>query len=514
MGLFKQEKYCMENCFKGWRLAVLLLVITIIVRLPSIFVDFYNPDETYYATIGQRLLEGGMLYSTIVDHKPPIIYYLYSIFALIGGQNAIIVAHLAMILFISSTAVTIASIVRNLGKNIEVALLASTLYAIGSALGKPNDVAAANSELIFNLPISLSILFVIKSLCAEDKRKYLYACISGLAAAIAILIKQHTAVVPVMTLIYFLFAYRKRAANVASIFSYLASTLFPILVLALLFYHFERLHDAWYWTVTVNSLYVQGHEQGLHMLMRGIKQTAYMLFLEESVMWLPVIFWLALRKTMGKLFENNGGLIYLWLLFSAIAVFPGGRFFGHYYLQMLPAICILGAAASFKLLEKYAHHKKILKIAWFILIFTPLIYSWVWALPIKSFRSKLEIEEFSKVIDYLKNNTQPNEKIEVWGKFNGIPYLAGRKNGARFLSKHFLAGNFRGKELVKMPDTHWAMYMDDLEKNRPEWFVDISNTNMPNAPIEAFSNLSSYVIENYILKTNIDGYRIYYRKKF
>lgn len=57
--------------------AVLVLwALIIILRLPNFFEPYWYGDEAIYLTLGNALREGERLYTTIIDHKTPLIYYL------------------------------------------------------------------------------------------------------------------------------------------------------------------------------------------------------------------------------------------------------------------------------------------------------------------------------------------------------------------------------------------------------------------------------------------------------
>lgn len=486
-------------------MAGLALLATVIVRLPTLFSGFYNPDETCYATIGQRLLEGDRLYLDIIDHKPPLIYYIYSLFALVGGSAAIFVAHAAMIAIVAATAIIVARIVKSLEMDDRAGWLCGILYIIGSALGKPNDVSAANAELIFNLPLAFCILFALRGRTAG-------LVASGLAGGIAILIKPHAIAGALAVFIWIVFDTEfsppdrfKKIALLA------ASCAIPPLVAVILLNHAGSLDDAWYWGVTVNSLYMQGHEAGPSLLVRFAKQTIYMLS-EEFAVCLPIILWPFMKKDGEKLFGRDGRLVAIWLIISALAIFPGGRFYGHYYLQILPPLCIVGSMAAWRLFSERPWRKWAVA-AGAIIFAIPLGISFVWALPLKSFRAMLEPAQNAMLIDYLKQNTAPNERIEVWGRFNGIPFLAGRKNGARFLNKNLLSGSFRGKRLIKMPGAHWDMYFADLDRLKAEWYVEHFEMIDMGAPLEAFPRLSKYIADHYRQETIIGGNKVYRRNR-
>lgn len=53
-----------------------LLVLVLLLRIPNLFEPYWYGDEGIYLTIGQTLNKGAKLYSEIIDHKTPIIYYL------------------------------------------------------------------------------------------------------------------------------------------------------------------------------------------------------------------------------------------------------------------------------------------------------------------------------------------------------------------------------------------------------------------------------------------------------
>lgn len=57
----------------------LLLAVVTILRVPNFFDPYWYGDEAIYLTVGQSIRAGKQLYSEIVDHKTPIIYYLATV---------------------------------------------------------------------------------------------------------------------------------------------------------------------------------------------------------------------------------------------------------------------------------------------------------------------------------------------------------------------------------------------------------------------------------------------------
>ncbi|MBP7740558.1 hypothetical protein KA089_00050 [Candidatus Woesebacteria bacterium] len=57
----------------------LLCVLLLVLRIPNLFEPYWYGDEGIYLTIGQSINKGAKLYSEIIDHKTPLIYYLATV---------------------------------------------------------------------------------------------------------------------------------------------------------------------------------------------------------------------------------------------------------------------------------------------------------------------------------------------------------------------------------------------------------------------------------------------------
>lgn len=55
---------------------LLLLVLVLALRIPNLFEPYWYGDEGIYLTLGQSMNKGALLYTEIIDHKTPLIYYL------------------------------------------------------------------------------------------------------------------------------------------------------------------------------------------------------------------------------------------------------------------------------------------------------------------------------------------------------------------------------------------------------------------------------------------------------
>src|SRR3989344_7555790 len=130
-----------------------------ILRFPSLFEPLWYGDEGIYQVVGTSLNHGKLLYSQIFDNKPPLLYWLYSIFqsdqfsirliSLVFGALAVI-----MFFFLSK------KLFNNAKSNIP--LLTTFIFAI--LFGLPTlEGNIANAENFMLLPIIASAILILDS---------------------------------------------------------------------------------------------------------------------------------------------------------------------------------------------------------------------------------------------------------------------------------------------------------------------------------------------------------------
>ncbi|MDA1079563.1 MAG: hypothetical protein O2840_02635 [bacterium] len=107
-------------------LFTLFLLLTIL-RVPNFAEPYWNGDEGIYLTIGTALREGGTLYTSIVDHKTPLIYYL----AMVDNQLQFRI--LLYVMMLLSTAAFF-SLARTLFGRLKTAGIATLLFVVFTSL--------------------------------------------------------------------------------------------------------------------------------------------------------------------------------------------------------------------------------------------------------------------------------------------------------------------------------------------------------------------------------------------
>src|SRR4030095_1989724 len=95
-------------------ITVVIIALVVILRAPTLLPSMYIVDEAYYGTIANDILDGGTVYRTAVDTKPPGIYYIYSGVFRVAGRNNLQAVHILAIIVVAATAL----VVRRIGARV------------------------------------------------------------------------------------------------------------------------------------------------------------------------------------------------------------------------------------------------------------------------------------------------------------------------------------------------------------------------------------------------------------
>src|SRR5215475_14450174 len=150
----------MTRCQSRWVNAIIVAIV-VILRAPTLLPSMSLTDEDYYSTIASDILDGGKVYHTSVDTKPPGMYYIYAGVFRVAGRNNLLPIHILAIFVVASTALVVRRIGARVGDE-----WAGAWSGIGYALFVHAylsvDTLAANTEIFVSLLLSLSILAFLK----------------------------------------------------------------------------------------------------------------------------------------------------------------------------------------------------------------------------------------------------------------------------------------------------------------------------------------------------------------
>jgi 4-amino-4-deoxy-L-arabinose transferase-like glycosyltransferase len=499
----------MTRCQSRW-VNVIIIAIVVILRSPTLLPSMYNGDEGYYGIIANDTLDGGTVYRTAVDTKPPGIYYVYIAVFKIAGRNNLLAVHILAILVVAATAL----VIRRIGARVAddwAGAWSGIGYAVFVHAYWPGDTLAANTEIFASLPLALSVLVFLQG---GKKVGWGWMFISGALVGIATLIRQPSAVLLGAIAAYLLHAWLiPRTQSLGSVLAagsgVVAGFIAVIAGLAWYYYGQGNLHDAYLWAWAFAIRYVESDTTVLYVLKRLLT-----VHLAVILAW-GLLWFFGIRQVVetlrslwrGSAVSSSAVLLISWLVLSYLAIFIGWRFPGHYHLPVLPPLSILaGQAFSHFVAEQRRSPQS--RWRW---IRTGIVGAA--ALPaigflIVAFVVRKQTLDFLPIVQHIMRETSPNDRIFVWGSWPQLYSFSGRRMATRFVSCSHLVGAYasrprtmtdRGTSVI--PGT-WKMFQADWEAHPPVIIVDTSTED----PFWSAHPMARYpVLRSYLPQYRVEG---------
>ncbi|MCM2576955.1 glycosyltransferase family 39 protein [Streptomyces meridianus] len=470
------------------RLLPLLAAVALLTRLPSFLRQVWSPDEGYLATQARMLAAGGSLYDTVVDRKPPLLPWLYQgAFALFGDDSLLPLRVAAVFAQFATAALLAAVALHRWGPRAGWA--AGVLFLLVSLGLNPQDTQAATFE-VFILPFTVAAVR-----CAERR----HWAAAGLCVAAAALTKQTGGAVllPVLWLLWRQTAPGRRAPAVRRT---ACGLVLPVLGAALA----TEPSGFLFWTVTGSGEYASFTGSEMHVLLRAVASA--MLLSGAAIGLLAALAEAGRRASSGC--PAAGGRapdLWLWLVASAVAVAAGFHFFGHYYLQLVPPLVLLGTAALAALPPVRAVRRALTTVV-------PCLAFLVWGL----LAPRPELDHARQVAAAVRARTPAGARVFIWGMHPEQYWLAGRTPASRYLTAGLLTNFSGGRDGPRVGEKYavrggWAAFHEEMRTGPPELIVDDSR-GKPYAP-ERVPPLRSLLRARYEPVATVDGAVLYGPRK-
>ncbi|MBU7600448.1 glycosyltransferase family 39 protein [Streptomyces sp. P38-E01] len=431
------------------RLLPVVLLLTALTRLPSFFQPIWNPDEGFLATQARMLAAGGVMYETVVDRKPPLAPLLYrGAFALFGDQSLWPLRVLA-VLAVAATALLVASIARRRWGN-RAGATAAVLCVLASVGLNPEDAQAANFE-IFMLPFTAAAMW-----CA-DRGRWTSA---GVAVAGAFLVKQTGGAVLIPVLFLLWRGTPRGGARHRALLTVFAGFAVPLVATGLLL----GVRQSLFWTVTGSGSYASFTGSELHVLGRGLVNT---LIFTVGCLGLVIPLVTVVRRKLAHRSVLTPDL-WVWLGASGLAVVTGFHFFGHYYLQLLPPLALLGAGAL-----------QLLAVDWLRLAVTCSAVTATVFVGWAANTTHPGVEHSQRLAKAVQTRTEPGDRVLFWGMHPEHYWLADRPPASRYLTAGLLTNFSGGRDGPTVGERYgmdgsWPTLLAEMREDPPRVIVDDS----------------------------------------
>jgi len=339
-------------------LAAAVLIASLLLRFPTFFRSVINWDESLYFLMAEQWRAGHLPYTALWDNKPIGIYAIFAFFQSVFGDGiaSIRIATVVAVTVTTLCVIRIASLIPHFDRRLGMACagLAGAAFAIGSL---SNDGLAANAELFMTAFTALAVVCSV-SPDVFAGRPMLRGLTVGLLLGLAFMTKYVVVLEfpAVAFALLFLHPPRGMAQTSRLILGGLVGGLLPIALAALL-YSRSGVLDLWF-DASIASNFRRATAQmaplDLSLALRFIKWTP--LFAAAAILFAfaPLIGRGGKDKPADPLAGRFHIFLMLWIVGAFLGVSAAKSFYSHYFLQVLPALCVALAWAALKLIPAAA----------------------------------------------------------------------------------------------------------------------------------------------------------------
>ena len=451
---------------------ILLALLVIILRLPSLFEPNRYADEDIYLTLGLGLKRGLVFYRDIHDNKPPLLY----IIAAIAGN--VPVFRLILLFWNLVNVYFIWLISQKLFKKFSLRLISTLLFTVLSCIPL-TEGNIANGEIFMIMPTTVAVFLLLST------SKYFLA---GLLLAVSFLFK-----VPVVfefaAIIFWLTFYCQKTlikgfAKVLSPPVILTITGFVLPIAATIIY---------YHSVSAGQPYVRAallQNIGYLSSWEGANQPFYQsgLFIRAALLASLIIPLYLYRRRLDTKF----GLIACWFTGALFGALLSGRPYPHYFIQLLPPAVFL---ITYPFTKK-SRLTALFSSLFILLTIFSIYYYKFWhyrTLPyyknfIQYSLGKIDRQTFYRfwgdsvitnyqIAQYIQYNTAPDQPIFVWGTQPAIYAISHRLPIGRYTVAYHISDFHAHAETIEklqaappkfiiyFPDNSPFIALDDFVKN-------------------------------------------------
>lgn len=483
-----------------WRLrpGLALVVLTAVTRAPALIHPQAIDDERIYTVVANEILDGGRPYADAIERKPPLLFWAYaSIYQMVGKYNWP-GFHAAAVLWTLLTMGAVFLIGSRLFDR-STGLAAALVYCIFQPWLEYRTLAL-NGEVLMNLPLAWGAYLCLRPSSSRFRPELLVA---GALFALGFLLKQPAAIAAVPFGIYLLLPAYRRSRGVDGLGSLVHAALLTLgfaavlAVVVLVLKSQGILSEAYYWTITNHQrMYIDWRE--------GLKMT-----LIFAGVCIPLVLGAiigARRDSRWSSRPAERAAILMWVLVSLIGVSAGGRFYAHYFVQLVLPLAVLAAPLFAGLWSEATNGAR----GW---LRPRVVRGWL-AFTVFGFFVSHVVElwqrrDRSEVGRYIEAHSAPTDRMFVWGNQAGLYLDARRRPASRYVATSPLMGHVFGDPKSWDPayDTSsrivpgsWDNLLADFARHPPRYIVDTDAVRaVPMYLIRKFPVLDRLLAEHYRL---------------
>ena len=419
-----------------WLVWAVIIILYIVIRINIINIPL-DRDEGIFGYTGQTILNNGLPYRDVFDHKPPVVFYLNALALLLVPPTSTGI-HIFLHTYNFLTLIALFFVARSYTQSNTTGLWVAFLYAIFSSSPVIQGFTAS-TEMFLLLPMTLSLLFAI---LAVSKDKIYFSMLSGICGALTVFTKQTGALIILFIICYLLLAQISVNADrdtyikaIKSLAMWGAGFLLISLLIPGYFYFQGNFDEFIYWNFTHSYIY----SKNSHVIdvFPRIHQVIVKI-ITDNLLIISVGLCVSIVDILRK---NAKGYFALgFLFFSLMATVPGAAY-SHYFAQIAPAIAIIGGFGISSLIDPLQYTKKRIPILLLCALGIIIVPVWVHSCyyinnsPDQISRGYFGNNPFPESVDlakFIMRRTNKDDSVFIFGSEAQILLLSQRKSATSY----------------------------------------------------------------------------------
>jgi hypothetical protein len=470
-----------------------LTLLAFVLRAPTFVTRLFDPDEAAIGVQAMVVRSGGTLYTDIYDRKPPLPPLLYAAsFSLTDSTDVRLMRVLVTVLLACSGILVAMECMRRWGPH--HAWWGGILMITGAMALFPADAGAANYAHFALLPGTAAIIW--------SRRGTLpWAIAAGVAIGVAILTRQSwlLGVVPMCVSIGLHGRWRNIGPSLVAGALTVATTGF-----------YAPLGRFWEWNVTNSPGFVFAGTGLWSAVTKGLASIGgFVAFHPVTIVAVAVCVAVGVAAIRQRRLPADVDL-WLWAGSGVAAWAAGLRFFGHYWLQVVPAVVLL----AIPVVARWTGRRRTAAVAG---VAAPALVAWVLLFVPGSFHHR---PDPTALADFIRTHTSSTDRVFVWGSYPEVLVAAERLPAGALVHTDFVVGRSGGRNdpaetLASAIPGSREILVDSLVAHPPQLILDTSTSpdlGYRNFPTSLIPEVDQFIHEGYERITSVDGVDVWQRK--
>lgn len=495
-------------------LACIILLIAIKAPTSPQRITVPSRDSGVFLYMGQSILNGEIPYRDVWDHKPPLIFYINALGLLMGGGSWWGVWILELVFLSAATGIGYELLKRQYNRF--TALFVTILWLITFSVVMEGGNFTETYALLFQY--FTLIMFFTKDTSASPVRSW---ALIGAAGALSFLLRQNLigiwVAIGLRELLTALSSEQRKQHFIHLGAAFLGGTAILGLVI-LLFALNGSFSDMWeaafeynfsYTNSTLADRYYAFWAVWFRMSWNGLGNLGLSGWLMYALMMLSK------HDFLQRLAENQRELLsvaFFGLPIEFLLASLSGRIFAHYSITLLPLLSINAGFLIYILVPSIDQAQdvppragqKLRALGLATLLLTINNGAKIINIVQTAMFPQENPEDMNKelVLDYIAENTEPDDYLLMWGGESAYNFMSGRRAPSRFVYQFPLFDDFLPESFDN--SAYIEQFIADLQTHPPELIFDTSTSNkgvIPLTQIPPDSELfpvAEYIQSNYV----------------